>query len=410
LGHNSGPKGTDNVFDDLIPAHNRTTYSQFQQAKWTHTLSTDEEFYFQFYHNQNKDINDYTSPPIAELGGAQVYIDERLTADRYDVEFQHILRPLQPLRLVWGLGARKDAVNGPLFLNTVNDVDNRSHRVFSNAEYHLTEKTLMNGGIMYEKSDTGGSHVSPRLSLNHRFLPNHTVRVSASRAYRDPFVFEQSPDFRFPVAIPNNVLLFDAGDISSERITVYEIGYVGNFPSAHTSLDGRLFYDKLDNLITVDETPHPLGLDGTAQFFDNVDGVRIKGMEVSLQYRPDDGNRLNINYTHQEIEGTNAATDRDYRDAGSSDILNALALHDFGRGYSASAGFYYLSNMTQLGSSDKRPDQKRVDIRLARTISTAKQDYTLAFVVQNLFNDKQDTRLLNNIERRFYGSIAVNFK
>ena len=55
----------DNVFDDLIPDHNRKTYSQFQQVKWTHTLSGEEEFYFQFYHNQNKHIDDYVSEPIA---------------------------------------------------------------------------------------------------------------------------------------------------------------------------------------------------------------------------------------------------------------------------------------------------------------------------------------------------------
>ena len=410
LGHSNGPRGSDNVFDDLIPNHKRQTYSQFQQVKWTHTLSSDEEFYFQFYHNQNKDINDFSTNPIALLGGAQVYIDERLTADRYDLEFQNILRPLQPLRLVWGLGARKDEVNGPAFFNTTDSVHNDSYRIFTNAELHLSDKTLLNAGVMYEDTDTGGDHVSPRMSINHHVRPNHTIRVSASRSYRDPFLFEQSPDYRFPLPIPNNVLLFDAGDIDSEQITAYEIGYIGEYPAIYTSLDVKYFYDELDKLIAYDSTLYPLGIDGTAQFFGNRDNVRIKGIEVSAQYRPGNGNRLNINYTHQDINGTDNVGSGHYRDAGPSDIANVLAIHEFGQGYMASVGFYYMSDMKQLATNDIRPDQKRVDIRLARTISTARRDFTLAFDVQNLFDDKQDTRLRNTIDRRIYGSLAVSFK
>lgn len=410
LGHSSGPKGQDNVFDARIAPHDRETYSQFQQLKWTRTLSADAEFSFQFYHNQNKDIDNYLTRPVLALGGLQVNIDERRTADRYDIEFQNILQPLAPLRLVWGLGARKDSVNGPAFFNTRNDVDNRSCRVFSNVEYQLSEKTLVNAGIMYENSDTGGAHASPRLSLNRHLHPDHTVRVSASRAYRDPLVFEQSPDYRVPPVLPGNVLLFDAGNLASERITAYEIGYIGRFPGISTTLDARYFYEELDRLITFSPTPYLLGLDGTALRFLNSDNIRIKGIEVSVQYRSRHGTRLNLNYTHQDVNGTDTNGTVRFRDSGPPHILNALAMHDFAHGYSASAGFYYQSDMKQLESNDKRPDQKRVDLRLARTISTAGQNFTLAVAVQNLFNRTPETRLLNIIDRRIYGSLAVSFK
>ncbi len=410
LGHNSGSKGADNVFDDLIPNHNKQTYSQFQQVKWTHTLSADQEFSFQFYHNQNKDINNYNSTPIPALGGMQVYTDERIIADRWDFEFQNILKPAQALRLVWGAGARKDEVNAPLFLNTNDDVENDSYRIFSNLEYYLTDSTLLNAGVMLEDSDTGGTNTSPRASINHHFLENHTLRLSASRAYRDPFIFEESPDYRFPLAIPNNVLLFDAGEVDSEQITSYEIGYVGNFPQIHTSLDAKYFYDELDDLIAYDRTPFPLGLDGTAQFFGNFNTARIKGIELSAQYRPGGGNRLNINYTRQDINGEDRTRRGDYEDTGPSDMLNILAVRDFGRGYSASVGYYYLSKMKELSTNDVRSGQRRTDIRLARTVSTTRQDLTFAFVVQNLFDDDEDTRLKNNIDRRIYGSITISIK
>jgi len=410
LGHNSGSKGEDNVFDEIIPKHTKQTYSQFQQVKWTHTLSADQEYSLQFYHNQNKDINDYQSNPIPLLGGARVFSDERLTSDRWDIEFQNILEPAQSLRLVWGAGARKDEVNGPLFFNSHHTVDNNAYRVFSNVEYHLAEKTLLNAGVMLENSDTGDTNVSPRASVNYRFLANHTLRVSASRAYRDPFIFEENPDYRFPLAIPNNVLLFDSGAIDSEQITSYDIGYIGNFPQLHTTLDARYFYDKLDELIAYDTTTFPAGLGGTAQFFANSNNARIRGIELSARYQSGHGNGLNISYTHQNITGKDKTGSSNYADTGPSDMLNLLAMHNFGKGYMASIGYYYLSKMKELETKDIRSAQHRMDIRLARTLSTAGQDLTLAFVVQNLFDSHENTRLRNNIDRRIYGSITVRIK
>ncbi|WP_165869180.1 TonB-dependent receptor plug domain-containing protein [Thiogranum longum] len=410
LGHNSGSKEDDDVFDELVPDHKKQTYSQFQQIRLTHTLTADQDVSVQFYHNQNKNINDFNSTPVAALGGTRLYFDERVTADRWDIEFQNILKPAKPLRLVWGAGARKDEVVGPTFFNTNRHVVNDSWRIFTNSEYYLTDKTLLNAGVVYEDSDTGGRNISPRASVNHHFHKNHTLRLSASRAYRDPFVFEESPDYRFPLPAPNNVLLFDAGNIDSERITAREIGYIGNFPRVHTSLDVRYFHEKLEKLISFDKATFSEGVDGTALFFNNLNSAQIKGVEVSASYRPGNGNRINISYTHQDIDSHDMGGNGNYADAGPENMLNALVIHDFKNGYSASAGFYYLSSMKELSTNDVRRAQYRTDIRLARTLSTARQNITLALVVQNLFDNDEETRLRNNIDRRAYGSISLSFK
>ncbi len=410
LGHNSGSKARDNVFDELVPEYTRQTYSQFQQLRWTHALSADNEFTLQIYHNQNKDLNDYTTTPIVALGGVQVYTDARITSNRWDAEFQHILRPTRPLRLIWGAGIRRDSVNAPLFFATGSDVENDSWRLFSNAEYRPHKRVLVNAGVMLENSDTGDTSVSPRASINYRFMPNHTLRLAASRAYRDPFVFEESPDYRFPLAIPNNVLLFDAGNIDPERITSLDIGYVGNFPAIHTSIDAKYFRERLDKLITYNNTPHPLGLDGKALFFSNDARARISGVELSASYRPNRANRFNISYTHLDIESDDRNNSGAFSDAGPDNMLNLLAIHEFGGGYSGSAAYYYLSSMKELESRGIRASQHRVDARLARHWSPGGRNITLALVVQNLFNDDEDTRLRNNIDRRVYGSIRIGIK
>ncbi|MCO6411450.1 MAG: TonB-dependent receptor [Thiogranum sp.] len=410
LGHSSGSRDADNVFDELIPPHTRNVYGQFQQLKWTHTVSADQEFYVQLYHNQNKDTNDFVTTPIAALGGAQVLLDERRTSNRYDVEFQHRLRPAAALRLVWGASARQDEVNAPAFFNTTRTLDNRIYRIFSNAEFAVTEKTLINAGVSYEDNDIAGSYTSPRLSLNHHFSRAHTARLSVSRAYRAPFLFEHEPDYRFPVPIPNNVLFFDGGDPDPEEITSYEIGYIGSFPRIGASLDAKLFYDRLEHLITYMGVSNPLGLDGTAAFFDNLDNVTIRGIELSAQYQPGDRDRIHINYTHQEIDGTDNTSKGQYSIAGPSDNLNLLASHDFDHGYNASAGFYYLSKMKQLATNDIRGEQKRLDLRFARTLASGGNERTFALVIQNLFDDEQETRLKNNIDRRIYASFAITFR
>jgi hypothetical protein len=66
--------------------------------------------------------------------------------------------------------------------------------------------------------------------------------------------------------------------------------------------------------------------------------------------------------------------------------------------------------MKQLATRDIRSDQKRVDLRAGRTFQLSGNEITLAVVVQNLFDDKQDLRLENNIDRRIYGSATVHFK
>lgn len=139
------------------------------------------------------------------------------------------------------------------------------------------------------------------------------------------------------------------------------------------------------------------GSNGLAEGF-----LRYGGNHRSFDYH--------INYTHQEIDGTDNTSKGQYSIAGPSDNLNLLASHDFDRGYTASVGFCYLSKMKQLETNDIMGEQKRLDLRIARTLSAARHERTFALVIQNWFDDEQETRLKNNIDRRIYASFAINYR
>jgi len=409
LGFNKTTRGEDGIFDDYIPNHSATSYTQFQQLTWEHALGGAGELRLQLYHNLTKDLNTYTSEPIGALGGMRLPFDERSDAERYDFELQHTVSPQHSLRLVWGLGARRDEVTAPLFFNTDNTRNNRVQRLFVNGEYSLDDKTLINAGVMYEHNDISGSHTSPRLAVNHHFSRAHTLRLSASRAYRMPVLFEDMPDYRFPVAIPNNAVLVDNGELDAEQMTAWEIGYLGSFPEHGLSLDAKLYYNDIDDLISLDSRADASGLTGTVLFFDNLDDVTIKGIELAARYRYARHGRLQLGYTHQDLFGTDRSIYGTYSIAGPSDMLKLFLMHDF-RGLDASVGYYYLSNVKEFSTSSDRPDQHRVDVRLARSWKRAHSRTTLALVVQNLFDANQDTELRNNIDRRIHASFAFSYE
>lgn len=410
LGFNKGTQGQDDTFDTLVPNHSQTTYSQFQQLRWTRSLAGDQELYIQFYHNQNREVNRYLSNPVPALGNMQFPFDEGTTAERYDIEFQHRLRPSDSTQLVWGLSTRKDKVTSPLFFNTDDALDNRINRLFVNAEQRLGDRTVLNAGIMLEDNDISQRNTSPRIAINHHMTMRHTLRASVSRAHRIPVMFEDDPDNRFPAPIPNNLLIFDAGELDAETITAYELGYIGHYPAYHTSVDFKLYYNRIRDLITFNRGPNPQALGGFGGFFGNFDNVKIRGLELSATYQPDTHNRLLFNYTHQEIDGTDNTPFGLYSIAGPKDMLKIFGMHDFGHGFDGSLGFYYLSRMREFNTTGTRPQQSRFDMRLAHKSKGRGYDRLLALTVQNLFDSRQGTVLKNNIDRRLFITLGVNLK
>jgi len=67
-------------------------------------------------------------------------------------------------------------------------------------EWRIQPDLLLNAGAMAENHELTGTDTSPRIALNYKLAPNHTLRGVVSKALRMPVRFEESADYR--VSLP----------------------------------------------------------------------------------------------------------------------------------------------------------------------------------------------------------------
>ena len=386
LGYSEGPREEDNAISLTVPHHIKETTAQFQQVTWHHTQSENNEYQLQLYHNFNHDEQNY---PGTDYGNK---------TDRFELEFQQQIKASKDVRIIWGGSTRTDKVSGLLWVGTNDYIKNDIKRLFLNAEYRYTPSTLVNAGIMHEDNETAGSNQLPRLSINHQINKNNSLRFTVSKATRAPVIFEEDPYYSgsFSGAI----------DLKPERITSYEIGLLSSDTNRSISLDAKLFYDDIKDLIAY--SPN-----GGKYEFNNFDNASIHGIETSLTLRPGSNTRVIANYSHSNVKSTNNTVNSEYNIAFPKNLFSLLFIHDFNNYYKGSLGFYQRSATKALARKSSDPKlldpYKRLDMRLARKLKVLGVDSELSLSIQNTFDEVPYSRLMNYPKRQAYLSWQAQF-
>ncbi|MBQ0831933.1 TonB-dependent siderophore receptor [Marinobacter sp.] len=340
---------------------------------------------------------------------------------RLEFELQDTFLFSDDLKLVTGLGFRKDTYRSETFFNGRGN--NYQSRVFGNIEYTpITWLTLNGGGNWERTTTTDEGYFSPRVAANFRLGNNHALRFVYSKAVRTPDGFEQNPDYGFTLknvspgkysayegyrvestAIWNNPNLVTLGrDLEEERIISREISYFGLFPlkNSQISLEVRVFKDKLRDMIS-----------GVIKFDDwsidnNVD-IDQKGFEVeaALEY-PGTTIRASYGYLDQDDWYNGAQI---YYDDGSInnhekqynvELLGRLSAMHSGSlaliqnlpfGLKGSTAYYWADRF-------RNSRFERIDFRLAKRIFQPRYSAEVALTVQHYINDEPDISTDNNIE------------
>jgi len=387
----------DNVFDSAIPDHPSTVSSRSFQFDWTHSLSPNEDFKFQFYRQTHDKQNRY------QYAGTALFIDQGHRSERNDIEFQHTLSPQDNLKMAWGAGMRNDRVISDYYLGQTPVRNNKIYRLFGSLAWNITDSTLLNVGAMLEDYQITGSELSPMLSLNHYLSDTDTLRVSASTAIRAPGLIEEYTD----VQIAGNNIVYDASKLAPEHIRAYEIGYIGRFPRYRASLDLKLYREYISNLISLAAAD----AEGNLPYhFANMDNVRTRGVEATLSFNPSHKLRLELSYAHARIQSTDVRNTTQYANSSPDNSFSLQVIQRFPQGYQGSLNVFYNSVMKQLATEDMRSDNTRVNLRLGKTFKLAGNSAEIAFTVQNLLNEFEATRLRNVAERRSYLSLKLEFK
>lgn len=436
-------EGNTDVNDILVdPLRSVDTSTNFQLAKWRHQVNATEEFSLQFYHNFEQVNDDFLTAPIDDIVGAgfatAVGIDnERLAlsnshrAQRYDLEFQHTLKPHDDLRLVWGLSARLDQVGAKGFFNRSSNQDyftNHTYRLFAHSEWRPNPSWTLNAGLMVENNDLTGTDLSPRLAVNHHFTGNHTLRASYSRALRTPSILEEHADSVVTLrdGTPLDQLLLTNGNLQPEKITSLELAYIGRFPKYGVDLDVKLFYDRIRNVLNQyedegysDHDDIGVALSDKVLIFGNDGYTNLKGLEAQLKYDLSKGTRLHLGYTVLDVEGRTLneinsngvigrSTFNDHQFAAPRTIATLQLIQDIDHDLRGSVAFHRYSRY-EFGGGDKTGDYKILNWRLAKKFRSGNKTGQVAMTLQNGLDEHFDFEREQVFESRVFLSLELGF-
>ena len=437
FGYSGGAFGTWGEPGDVgNPVREHPVDSHYGQVHWQHTVSPEERFHLQFYHNRYRVrdrysvglLSDYLGVTPATIQTVFNQPDQEITfgqyggeAQRYDLEFEYVFAPGPHWRTVWGGSARRDRMRSRQLLDRSDFVEDRSRRAFVNAEWRASPATVVNAGVMAEWNDLVGSHTSSRLGLNRHLTTHHTVRASVSHTARTPSMYESyvHNDAEFADGTDLAITRDSLGDLDPERIQAYELGYLGEFPRLGLSLDLKAFREEIRDIIgsARDETyQQPFPILNPLQdvlVYQNIGAADIEGVEGQVVYEPGGEDRLQLQYGYAEIEGrikgqTHPTEYRDLEDRVPRHTASALYLHRFPGALEGSLAYYYMSATEWSGDGGWVPGYSRLDLRLAQGLEPGGLDGQVELIVHNLLDEYSEFRQENRFGMRGYLRVTLN--
>ncbi len=433
----------------------------YQFIEWNRVLSEKSKVSLQFYHNYYSvdDLNHLPrlSDQINSLDDLQGF-DESIRADlfaatlsggvydfdallstlnltdspmlfswiglkshRYDLEFEHTSEPIDNLRVAWGVGARHDRGESYFLLQEDEPISRDLYRLFLNAEFYASPSTVINAGGMLEKFEGKDNVFSPRLGVNYHLSPTSTFRISGSRAFRMPTIYEDNAHLSLYLGSQDdelNTWVINTEELDPQQIERVELGYFGNFTEYGVNFDLCLFHEKYSNII--DQYIHfdiadpdrgitdELALEVLNQLnrlyqrgaltYTNFGEVEIKGIEFEIDFRPTNRDLIYMGLSYLDISGNELKRIKDgvpsFRENAAEKIpkrtFSLIASHSFDDGFSASSAYYFIDEMEWPGEGDAVPNFSRLDLKLNKHITTPRGNIDISLILQNLHNENFD--------------------
>lgn len=363
--------------------------------------------------------SDEVDPLLADL-------NDDIEESRLEFEIQDTLLFSPDLKLVTGLGHRKDTYRSETFFNGRGN--NYQSRIFGNLEYSPFRWLTLNAGGNWEKTTTtDDSYFSPRVAANFILNDNHALRFVFSQAVRTPDAFEQDPDWSYlarNVAPPFDAVegqTFRVEDLvnpatstygkrlEEERITSREISYFGQYylKSSTLLLEARYFNDSLRDMIS-----GQLSIDEWA--IDNNVALDQEGFELEASFEFS-GTRFRAGYAYLDQDGRYTGEDnrpevnRQFR----VELLGRMSVEHSGSlawiqqlpyNLTVSTAFYWTDEF-------RFAPFERADFRLAKRVFAQGYGYELALTMQHYVTSEPtlspDNRI--NDHNQFFVEAGVRF-
>jgi outer membrane receptor for ferrienterochelin and colicins len=174
--------------------------------------------------------------------------------------------------------------------------DNRTSQIFAfylQDEFSLSNQLILNAGVRYDKYDTFGNTINPRIGVIYNPIQKSYFKLLYGSAFRAPNVYE--------LYYTSPILNLEGNpDLKPETIQTYEAIYDQYFSQGFRG-SLSFFYYKIKDLMT--EIPDPIpGPNFGYLIYENIDEVVSRGVETELTRKTNNGIEGRISYSYQLVK------------------------------------------------------------------------------------------------------------
>ena len=417
-----GIQGGHTELDSIVQENDLVGYTDtnnaYAQIVLERTRAVDDGIRLQYYYNYFDIKDDKTTtfnlqditgrPEHAGLSiAAPVNRDSRST--RHELEVQRTRRLNADHRIVFGGALRQDSVKGRFLFNDLRTRYVSTQRLFAHSEYNLNQDWLFNSGLMIENNSLSDVSASPRLSLTHRYAPGHHFRLGFSRGTRSPLLLEEEGEVSLDYFLSTGDKLTDLfivnnGSIKRETIDVVDIGYYHNNPRRNLSIDAKLSYHNMEQLIGTKLLDEAVGdtFDQIARSYRNRFNYSFSSAELQIDHRPTKNSQLRAAYAYTFGEDATLGP-RGLLPRNTLTLFGGIGLSN---DISLSSEFYYTSNWIWDDVRDKSR-LNRLDLRIEKRLRLARLKASIAFQAELDLGGTVDYLKRNRIDNQYFARLQI---
>lgn len=198
--------------------------------------------------------------------------------------------------------AAQDVVT--LYPNT-DKATRESWALFAEDRLQLTDDLIITGGARVDHYDQFGSHFTPRLYANYTIASGWTLRAGVAQGFKAPTLRQSTAEYCMTTGGGSLVRgpLCGNPDLEPETSTTFE-GGVRYDGEAGRAFGVTLFHTKFKNKVVSFDSGEddPRDPRRPLYIYDNVDRVRIQGVEITGAWPLRDDLMLKANYTYTDSE------------------------------------------------------------------------------------------------------------
>lgn len=403
-GYNAtGLSAQKNALNPLIdPVHDHQVTSSYQDIKYQHIISSDQEINLQLYHNVHDLRNRFRTAGdlTGVIGVAFLDRDLSLFDERLGVELSHQFRLGNSIRTVWGGELRQDRFRGNDWVGTDAIFSNNTQRLFFNGEWTPAADWTVNIGDMVEESDYMSMQHSPRIAVNWDMAKYHYIRMARSRAWRSPTFIENEFDYKVgPIQ-----LFLNSEQLRPERIDVSEVAFGGGRRSTGVEYELRLFQEDISDILAI---PKP----GAVFIVTNDGDSHVRGSELALTLYPTQpGSKLRIGYSKLTPTGNikTRYTPEDIANLVPEETLDLLYSQKIGEGGLLGINIYHVGPM-KFSAGDTNEGFTTANISYHHPVTLYSYKTKVSISAQDIFGSYFDFEKQTVTKPQFYVGLKGDF-